>query len=209
MDILDALNWRTATKKFSYKKLTDAQVETLVEALRLAPSSYGLQAFKFILVKNESLRDRIYGVSHNQSQVKDASHLLVLAQETNYGEKEIDSFAELIRTARNVDNSTISGYVNIIKGTFAKLDEETKNIWLSRQVYLALGVLLTAAAVEGIDACPMEGFDKAKVDEMLGLAELGLTSLVMVPIGYRAEDDNYSKMPKVRKDKEELLIEID
>ena len=206
MEILDALNWRNATKRFSDKKLNEDQVKVLLEAIRLSPTSYGLQAFKTVLVKNEKLREQIREVAYGQSQVTEASHLLILCSQTDIDETEVDSYKSLIMKEREMAAEDVDSFINTIKQTVNNLDSVTKQVWLSRQVYLSLGVLLSAAAVEGIDACPMEGFDKEKVDQILDLPAHGLNSLVLIPVGYRHPDDFYPKLKKVRKPLEEMVI---
>lgn len=207
MELFEALNWRIATKKFDSKKLSEDQVSQLVEAFRLAPTSYGLQALKLIIVNDEQKRALIREAAYGQPQVTDASHLFVLSVQANYDEKDVDGYAQLIAETRGVSIDSITGFISTIKNSVNNLDETRKVTWLSKQVYLALGVLLTSAAIQEIDACPMEGFNPEKVDEILGLQEKGLRSLVLVPVGYRSEDDVYPKLKKVRKSKDSLVLE--
>ncbi|MEI7999206.1 MAG: NAD(P)H-dependent oxidoreductase [Candidatus Omnitrophota bacterium] len=203
------LNWRYATKKFDKaKKVSQQELTELLEALRLSPSSFGLQPWKFIVVKNEKLRQEIRKHSWDQPQVTDASDLVVLCSLKGIDENYIKDYVHRIAQIRDVAPESLAGYEQMMVGTIkGKTSLEISN-WTKRQVYLALGMLLSACAQKGIDACPMEGFNSQKIDEILGLAQHGIESVVLCPVGYRAADDDNAGLKKVRFNKEEIFIEM-
>jgi nitroreductase len=194
-NVIEKLNWRYATKMFDKsKKISDDDLNILIESLRLTPSSFGLQPWKFVLVKNIDLREKIKDASYGQIQMTDASDLIVLCAKETLTEDDVVKI-----TGNN------EGYKNMIMGSIKnKSNDEILN-WNAKQVYLALGFLLETAAIMNIDACPMEGFDNKKVDEILGLNEKGLKSVVICPVGYRSEDDKYANNPKFRFPQSELV----
>jgi nitroreductase / dihydropteridine reductase len=206
MNIINYFKWRYATKKFdSTKKLSDQQLSFLLEATNLAPSSYGLQPFSIIVVENSLLRDKLRAVSYAQSQVSEASHLLVFAAKSNLSVADAEEYIQRIIRDRNVSPESLSGYLATLSNSITSKTPEALLQWASRQIYISLGFLLAAAATEKIDACPMEGFQKDKYDEILGLTQKGLTSVVIAAIGIRSESDSYQYKPKVRKSLEELV----
>ena len=180
---LENQNWRYATKKFdATKKITDADIAFLKEAIRLSTSSYGLQPYRVFIVENPELRAKLVAASYGQAQVADASHLLVFANELNFGEAGIDQLATTICKTRELPLEAIQGYVVYMKGNITGLPEEVRNIWTAKQTYLALGNLLNAAAELHIDVTPMEGFIPSQVNEILGLDQLGLNATLLAPI---------------------------
>jgi nitroreductase len=202
-------NWRYATKKFdTTKKISAEDLATLKEAIRLTASSYGLQPYKVLIVENPELRAQLQPVSWGQSQIVDASHLVVFANITNFGEKEIDIYINNIASIRNSPVDTLQGYSDFMKSKIISLPEHTKNSWTSKQTYLALGNLMNAAAELKIDVTPMEGFEAEKYNEILGLEKLGLNATLVAPIGYRHEDDATQNYAKVRKSNEDLFITL-
>lgn len=206
---LENQNWRYATKKFdASKKITTADLAFLKEAIRLSSSSYGLQPYKVFIVENPELRAQLVAASYGQAQVADASHLLVFANELNFGAAGIDQFATTICKTRELPLEAIQGYVDYMKGNITGLPEEVRNIWTAKQTYLALGNLLNAAAELKIDVTPMEGFVPAQVNEILGLDKLGLNASLLAPIGYRHAEDATQEYKKVRKSNEELFITL-
>lgn len=207
-NIIDSLNWRYATKAYdTNKKITTEQVENLTEAVRLSPSSYGLQTYKVIHVKNPETREKLKAAAWGQAQLTDSSELFVFAVKTDVNESNVDEFINLVATTRNIPNESLTEYSSMIKGTVNSLSPEHKEAWASRQAYLGLGVLLTTAALHEIDATPMEGFDNAKFDEILGLKELNLKSVVICALGYRSENDTYASLAKVRESKGNIFVE--
>ena len=206
---LENQNWRYATKKFdATKKITDADLAFLKEAIRLSTSSYGLQPYRVFIVENPELRAKLVAASYGQAQVADASHLLVFANELNFGEVGIDQLAATICKTRELPLEAIQGYVDYMKGNITGLPEDVRNIWTAKQTYLALGNLLNAAAELHIDVTPMEGFVPAQVNEILGLDALGLNATLLAPIGYRHVEDATQHYKKVRKSNEELFITL-
>jgi nitroreductase len=202
----DALNWRYATKKFdTSKKLTDDQLKSLTDALRLAPSSYGLQPFHFVIVSDPAIRAKIREHAWNQPQVTDASHLIVLCARRSIDAAYVDSFIARIAKTRGMTAESLQSYREMMAGSIAGRTPENLADWMKRQAYIALGVVLSAAAVAGIDACPMEGFDPTHVDTDLGLAEQNLTAVALCPVGFRAADDATAAYAKVRMPLEEVV----
>lgn len=202
-------NWRYATKKFdATKKISSEDLASLKEAIRLTASSYGLQPYKVLIVENPELRAQLQPVSWGQSQIVDASHLLVFANIINFGEKEIDATINNMATTRNLPLEALQGYGDFMKSKLVTLPEDVKNTWTSKQTYLALGNLLNAAAELKIDVTPMEGFEPEKYNEILGLDKLGLNASLVATIGYRHEEDATQHYAKVRKSEEELFVTI-
>jgi nitroreductase len=206
---LENQNWRYATKKFdATKKITAEDLNTLKEAIRLSASSYGLQPYKIIIVENSELRAQLKGAAYNQSQIVDASLVIVFANEINFGEEEIINFSKNMSETRGIPLESIQGYVEYMKSNIVTLSEETRNIWSSKQTYLALGNLLNAAAELKIDTTPMEGFVAAQVNELLGLNALGLNATLIATLGYRHDEDATQHYKKVRKSNEDLFITL-
>jgi nitroreductase len=206
---LDNQNWRYATKKFdATKKITAEDLNTLKEAIRLSPSSYGLQLYKVFIIENPELRAKIQPAAWGQSQIVDASHLMVFANKTTVTDVDIDNYLNNVAETRAIPLTDLSGYGDFMKGAIgAKSDDEKLN-WTSKQTYLALANLLNAAAELKIDVTPMEGFVPAQVNEILGFNELGLNASLIAPIGYRSEEDATQHLKKVRKSNEELFITL-
>jgi nitroreductase len=209
MSLTEKLQWRAAIKQFDKnRKLTAEQLDSLLTAIQLAPSSLGLQGYKVIVVEDEATRAKLREAAHGQAQLTDASHVIVFAAETNVDEAFGKNYIDLVAKTRGIGREHLAGFEGMVLGAINGQPADQKLIWLHKQAYIALGVLLTAAAEHGIDATPMEGFDNAKFDEILGLKEKGLTSTVIAPVGFRSEEDGYSKMAKVRRPKEELFIHV-
>ena len=205
--LLQQLHWRYATKKFDpTKKIADDVWQALVESLVLAPSSFGLQPWKFFVVANPEVRQQLVEQSWGQTQVVEASHLVVLAFKKGVNTADVDRYMQNIADVRQVPIDNLQGFAKVINGFLEKppypieVDE-----WSKRQVYIALGQFMTSAALLGIDTCPMEGFNPPKYDEILGLAEQGYASVVVCPAGYRAEDDKSAAQAKVRYPAQDLV----
>lgn len=204
-NLIESLNWRYACKKFdSEKKLSEQDVNTLLETMRLTASSYGMQPWSFVRVTNPELRAKILEHSWNQKQVVDASDLFILCAKTNIDEAMVDAYIDDIVKTRKVAKETLEGFKKMMMYTIA-WDDARKATWAEKQIYIAMGTLLTACATLKIDSCPMEGFVPAKVDEVLGLRDMGLRSVLMCPVGYRAADDNYADLEKVRFESSEVI----
>ncbi len=202
-------NWRYATKKFdATKKVSDADLQTLKDAIRLSASSYGLQPYQVILVENPELRAQLQPAAWGQAQIVDASHVLVFANVTNIGDAEIDAYLNNMAETRGLPLDALQGYGDFMKSKISSLSAEQKNTWTSKQTYLALGNLLNAAAELNIDVTPMEGFEPEKVNEILGLNEKGLNASLIATIGYRHAEDATQNYAKVRKSEQELFINL-
>ncbi|WP_293873099.1 NAD(P)H-dependent oxidoreductase [Flavobacterium sp.] len=202
-------NWRYATKKFdTSKKVSKEDLETLKEAIKLSASSYGLQPYKVIFVENSELRAKLQPAAWGQSQIVDASQVIIFANITNIGETEIDSYFQNLIETRRIPLESVQGYIDFMKSKVTSLPEDARNIWTAKQTYLALGNLLNSAAELHIDVTPMEGFIPEQVNEILGLDKLGLNAVVIATIGYRHEEDATQHYVKVRKSNEELFINL-
>jgi nitroreductase len=209
MSLIDKLQWRSAIKKFDpAKKITAEQLDNLLSAVQLAPSSYGLQSYKVIVVRDAETKAKLRAAGYDQAQITDSSALFVFASLTTLDNDFGKKFIDLVASTRNVARETLQGYEQVVLGALSGRTREQNIAWSHKQAYIALGVLLSAAADQGIDAGPMEGFDAEKFDEILGLKEKGLTASVIAAVGFRADDDRYSQMIKVRRPKEELFIHV-
>lgn len=207
-NIIKALEWRYATKKFnSIQKIPEKEMEDLLKVLQLAPSSFGLQPWKFVLVRNPELRKKLQPAAWNQPQIVDASHLIVLCTRTDMDDKYVHKFVKSIVDTRAIPIESLKGYQDMMLHSLSGMNSEARIQWNKNQVYLALGMLLEAAAFKGIDACPMEGFDPQKFDEILKLKEEHATATVLCALGYRADDDNTANLAKVRFPKKEIILE--
>ena len=207
--ILENRTWRYATKKFdTTKKVSDADLDLLLEATRLSASSYGLQPYHVFVITDQEVREKLKPVSWGQTQITDASHLLVFAGVTNFDASLIDNYLVNVSQTRNIPKTQLKEYGDFMKSNILDLPSETKQEWAARQVYLALGNVMQAAAELQIDTCPMEGFEAEKYDEILNLKEKGLTTVLVLPVGYRAAEDITQHLAKVRKTKEELFTHI-
>jgi nitroreductase len=206
---LEHQNWRYATKKFdSGKIINNEDLNTLKEAIRLSSSSFGLQPYKVFIIENPELRAQLKAASWGQSQVVDASHLFIFASKTNIGDAEVDDYVKNTSIIRELPIESLSGFSNYLKGYIKPLTEDAKNIWTSKQTYLAMGNLLNAAAELKIDVTPMEGFVTDQVNELVGLDKLGFTASLIATLGYRHDEDDTQHYKKVRKSQEELFITL-
>ena len=198
--LLAALHWRYATKKFDpSRKLSTEQWGKLEQALLLAPSSYGMQPYKFIVVNDPALRELFKAAAHGQSQITDCSHLVVFAARTDVTEQDVEHYMARITEVRGVERAHLEGYAKVIKGDVVNGPRHAViKEWCARQAYIALGQLMAVAAVESIDVCPMEGFSTDKFDEILGLPDAGYRAVVLAAVGHRADDDGAASLPKVR-----------
>ena len=206
--LLESLNWRYATKAFDPDRKIDAQLwRTLQESLVLAPSSYGLQPWKFISVHNNpDLQAQLMAASWNQTQPRDASHFVVFAVRKDIGAEHLDRYLARTAEVRGTSVEAMAGFRKVIAQSLDGAREKgTLDTWQSHQIYIALGQFMVAAALLGIDTCPMEGIDKAKFDELLGLDTGKWATVVACAAGYRSEGDKYATTPKVRFDLEEVF----
>lgn len=209
MSLLDKLNWRYATKKFdTTKKLSTEQLDTLLSVVQLSASSMGLQPYRILVIEDPAVREQLREAAYGQQQITQASQLIVFAAETRLDEAYGKKYIDLIAKTREVGREHLAGFEQAVLNGINNQSEDQKIAWGHKQAYIALGFLLTSAAQLDIDACPMEGFQAGKFDEILGLSEKGLTTSVIATIGFRAADDDFSKLAKVRKPKDELFIHI-
>ena len=209
MNILESLNWRYATKKFDADRtLTDDQVNQILQAGNLAASSYGLQPYKLLVIKNQELQDKLVPHSYNQNQVADASHVIVIAVRTDVDADYIGAFTERVEKDRGLDAGAMDTYKGMMLGTVGKLPPEDLYQWSAKQTYIVLGTMLAAAAAMEIDACPMEGFVAEDYDELLDLKSQNLRSVLVMPVGYRSEDDAAQHQKKIRQSLDEIVVRI-
>lgn len=207
--IIENLEWRYATKKFNAeKKIAKADLEILKQAVRLSASSYGLQPYHVILVENEALRTKVKAAAYNQSQITEASELLIFANITDVGPKEVNDYIQNMASVRAIPTTSLKGFEDMMNNVVTGLTPEAKQNWTAKQTYIALGTLLSAAADLKIDATPMEGFNAEAVNEILNLKEKGLSATLIVTLGYRHADDATQHLKKVRKPNEELFITL-
>lgn len=200
--LLENLAWRYATKKFDpAKKIPEHTWSTLESAARLAPSSYGFQPWRFLVVTNPKVREQLKAVSWNQPQITDASHLVVFCQKTSLTDSDVEHYLNVIAEQRGVTRESLKGFEGMLKGSVAdpsKLPGGSVLTYTRSQTYIALGFFLSAAAMLGVDACPMEGFDPAGYDKILNVSKDGYMPVVLAAAGYRASDDWLATQKKVR-----------
>lgn len=209
MNTIESLQWRYAVKKFDQNKsLTSAQINTLKEAFNLTATSYGLQPVKLVVIQNKEIQQQLVAHSWGQQQVAQASHLLVLCVQETMTTTHVEKYFELVKTIRNTPDEVLNPFKAYLTEEIGKKSQEDLALWMRNQAYLALGNLLTVCAIERIDACPMEGFVPEKYDEILELSQHGLKSVLVLPVGVRAEDDYMKALKKVRRATEEMTIDI-
>lgn len=209
MSIIESLKWRYATKKFDpTKNLAPEKLHILKEAFNLTATSFGLQTISLVIIENKTLRNQLLEAAYNQRQIVDASHLLVFCINDTINEGHVDDLYDNIIHLRQTPETILEPYRNDLKLTMQKMSQEEQQEWSIRQVYIAIGNLMTVCAVERIDSCPMEGFDRAQFDAILNLKDKGLKSVLLLPVGYRAKDDMFSGFKKVRKKLHDAVFEI-
>ncbi len=197
--LLAHLKWRYAVKKFDpTRKISDTDWQALEHSLILSPSSFGLQPWKFFVVKTPEIRQQLLEFSWGQAQVVDASHFVVLTLKRDIDEASVDRYIAHTADLRQMFPEALEPFSKTIKGFLARMSPEDLKTWAKLQVYIALGQLMTSAAHLGIDTCPMEGFIPDKYDQILGLKEKGYSAAVLCPVGYRDPEDPYAHFPKVR-----------
>ena len=198
--LLNALNNRYATKVFNpQKKLSSQELETILESIRLTPTAFGLQLMKVVVVESPELRQELLEHSFNQKQVVEASHLLVLCRETEFSLEHINNYLNQICECRKQTLEELDGFKKMLLGYRKNLTSDQTINWMNHQVYIALGNLLTTCGLLGIDSCPMEGFLPQEYDKVLNLKQVGLTSVLVIPIGFASNNDPYKLNKKVRK----------
>ncbi len=208
-NILDALEWRYAVKKFDNKaSLTEQQILEVKKVFNLSASSYGLQPYKMIVVQNPELKEKLVPASFGQQQISQSAAILVFAVRTDFGMDYIDQFFKDMSTKRQIPLENLEGYKNFMKGSFANKSEDEISSWATKQVYLTMGHMLASLAALQIDACPMEGLDPQAYDKILDLDAKQLKTIIAMPIGVRAPDDASATALKVRKDLSDIIIDL-
>ena len=209
MNLIEQLNWRYATKAMNQQIVPTEKVDTILEAARLAPTSSGLQPFEIIVISNQELKEKIKPIAYNQSVVTDCSHLLVFAAWDTYTAERINHMFDLTNEKRGFINEGWENYRKMLLASYPSKPAEENFTHAAKQAYIGFSMAIAAAAFEGVDTTPMEGFNAAALDTLLGLNEKGLKSVLLLPIGYRdADKDWLVNLKKVRKSKEEFITEI-
>lgn len=205
MQVIDALNWRYATHKFSTESLTEQQVNGLIESVRLAPASFGIQPYTLFVISSPSVRKACFAHSYGQRKVAESSHLFIFAHKTQLVDDDIEQFISQLAKTQQKASSDLDAYKVQIKGSLLNKTNEEQGQWAAQQCYIALGTLLSHAAFEDIDACPMTGFDNESINRALGLDKQGLNAVIMCPVGLRSNDDHTVHRPKFRLTTEQLV----
>jgi nitroreductase len=210
MELLDKLKWRYAAKAMNGEKVSEEKIANIIEAARLAPTSSGLQPFEIIVVKNQEIKEQIRPVAWNQSMITDCSHLLVFAAWDTYTEDRINKAFDLVNEVRGFKNEGWEAYRQKLLSFYPQQDADDNFNHTAKQAYIAFSAAIIAAAYEGVDSTPIEGFEPEAVDKILGLREKGLRSCVLLPIGYRdASSDWLVNLKKVRKSTEDLVTVVE
>ena len=208
-DIIEQLQWRYATKKFDDSKiLSEKKLNVLKESFNLTATSYGLQPLKMIVLSDRETKKKLIPITMNQEQIYNASHVLVICIESKMDSDFIKDYFNRVEQTRSTPRKVLEPFETFLLDDFAEKPNATIENWMAKQAYLAMGNLLTVCAMEGIDSCPIEGFEPAKYDDLLGLDKLGLKSVLVLPVGYRAEDDFFSSLKKVRRGIDEVVIDM-
>lgn len=209
INVIDRLNWRYATKVFDpEKKIADGLWDEVEDSLMLTPSSFGLQPWKFIVVTDQAVKEKLLEHSWNQVQVTSCSHLVVLLGQKSINDEDVDKLINETQARRGGELTELDGYKGMMIGFLSAMTHEQKDAWARNQVYIALGQLLSVAAMLEIDACPMEGITPSKYDEILGLEGSRYETVLACPMGYRGADDKYGELAKVRYSKDEIIEHI-
>jgi nitroreductase/dihydropteridine reductase len=207
MNFLESLEWRYATKRMNGEQIPDQKLKNILDAVQLAPSSFGLTPYNVIVLQDPAIKEKLAPHCYNQPQIKESSALLIFAPWKNINDDHVDSYMNEIATTRGIPTEALADFSNIIKGKVNSSSPEDLHVWAAKQAYIALGFGLAAAAVEAIDSTPMEGFNPAGVNEVLGLEAKGLSAVCILALGYRdAPQDYLANAKKVRRDKEKLFI---
>ena len=207
MELIKSLEWRYATKKMNGEKIPQDKLNTILEATKLAPSSYGLTPYQVIVVEDQELKQQLQGACYGQTQLVDSSAVLVFATWDNITEGGVNAYMNEIATQRGISVDMLDEFRGMVNGALSYMNDEQKQTWAQKQTYIGLGFALVAAATEEVDSTPMEGFVPAQVDEVLGLKDLGLKSSVVLTLGYRdAENDYLSSLKKVRWNDDKFFV---
>jgi nitroreductase/dihydropteridine reductase len=207
MDLIQSLEWRYASKRMNGKRVPEEKVNKILDAIRLAPSSMGLQPYTVLVIEDEGLKKQIQPIAFHQPQIVESSHLIVFTAWENISPKQIEDYIKHTASVRSLPEEALDEFKNILLNMVKNRTPEQNFEWAARQAYIAFGTALVAAAAEKVDATPMEGFNNAALDQLLNLKEKGLRSVTLLPLGYRdTENDWLAKLPKVRREKEKLFI---
>lgn len=209
MKVVEGLKWRYAVKKFdSTRKLTQDQINYVKEAINFIPSSYGLQPYKVLEISDPAIREQLKEAAYGQTQLTDAAHLFVFANFTEFGPDKVDDFINLTSNINDIPKESSEAYRNTLNNMISSMTQQQLSVWTAKQVYIALGSMLAAASELEIDSAAMEGFDKDRFDQILGLKEKGLASAVIGAIGYRSAEDANQFLKKVRKPMDQLFEKV-
>lgn len=207
MNTTSLLKWRYATKQFDPSKIIPSdKLQIIKEAFNLTATSYGLQPIKLLIVRTKEIKEQLKVAAFNQSQLTDASDILVFCIDTAIDASYVEDYFKLVKEKRSTPDEILKPYQEFLTNHFNTITQDEKLIWATKQAYLAMGNLLTVCAIEQIDACPMEGFSPEKTDEILELEKQNLKSVLLMPIGYRSEDDFMASLKKVRKPLEDMVL---
>lgn len=203
--LIERLAWRYAVKQFDANRPIEAEIwDAIEQSLMLAPSSFGLQPWRFLIITDPEIKAQLPAISWNQSQPRDCSHMVVLAARKSLDQEYVERFIASVAAARNVSREGLAGYRNVILKSVIQAEGQHLE-WNTRQVYIALGQLMMAAAIVGVDSCPMEGIDMPQYDRFFHLEETPYTTVVACALGYRSQDDRYAASPKVRFPRSEII----
>lgn len=209
MDIIERLEWRYATKKFDPSRmLSEEKLDILKKAFNLTATSFGLQTIKMLVIQDKQLRELLVPYSFGQKQVLEASHLLVICINNDISEMDVNNHFDNVQDIRNTPETILAPYRADLKQMMSQMSLKEQQEWSIKQTYIALGNLMTVCAVEGIDSCPMEGFDAERFDDVLNLKDLDLKSVLLLPVGYRDQSDMFAGLKKVRKPLEDAVLEL-
>jgi nitroreductase/dihydropteridine reductase len=209
MNTIDQLKWRYATKKFdAFRVLSEEKINILKQAFNLTATSFGLQTISLLIIKNKEIREQLVPLSYNQKQVVDASHLLVICIQDNITDADVDTHFNNVKGIRETPEIILEPFKKNLKSTMEGKTVKERQEWSIKQAYIALGNLMTVCAIEYIDSCPMEGFSSQAYDDVLKLSDKNLKSVLLLPVGFRAEDDMFSSLKKVRKQLDNAVIEM-
>lgn len=207
-NIIEALNWRYAVRKFSAERIAEERIQDLLTATRLSATSYGLQPYRLVMVNSRETREKLLPHSYGQEKVLQCSHLVIFAAQKSIGDTMVNNYIHSVSTARGVPESSLQGLADHMKGVFAGMDSRQRREWAHQQAHIALGTLLTAAAAMKIDTCPMGGIEPAGYDSVLNLETLGLETSVICALGIRHPEDTNSNLKKVRYDASEMVLTL-
>lgn len=210
MSLQENLRWRYAVKKFDPERVVDeAHVEAILEAGNLSASSYGLQPYRFVVIRDQELQERLVTSSYGQRQVADASHVILIAIRTDVDDQYIANYTNMVEENRDIPTGSLDQYRDVMIGAIGGMSDQRRENWAIRQTYIALGSMMAACAALEVDSCPMEGFIPNEYDDILKLADRKLHASLVLPIGYRSPDDPNQHLKKVRKPLDEMVVRIE